>query len=146
LRIAVYTARAFAAAAPAPTAEELSSKLAAPIRIVRGVLEELEAADILAPRGGTKDGEAFQLAQPAARIRVADVLRAVHGGREPASGDEVAPVVEGLLAKLDSAALSGGAGRSLEDLLGELQDGAADADFRLGSADVASLDPSGTAG
>ena len=59
---------------------------------------------------------------------------------------EIRAVVEGLLAKLDSAALSGGAGRSLEDLLGELQDGAADADFRIETAGAASLDPSSAPG
>jgi membrane protein len=146
LRISIHAACAFGEAADAPTAEDLADQLCAPIRTVRGVLEDLESADILAPRGGKGDAEAFQLGQPAERIRVMDVLVAVQGGREPVSAGDAAALVERVLAKLDSAGLSNGAEQSLEDLLGELQRASANSELRLAASGSASLDPSSTPG
>jgi membrane protein len=146
LRISIHTARAFREAAPAPTAENLADNLCAPIRTVRGVLEDLEAAGILALRGGDGDVEAYQLGQPAERIRVMDVLAAVQGERGPVNADDAAPLVERVLAKLESAGLSNGAEQSLEDLLRDLPGTSENSGLRLAASAPASLDPSGAPG
>jgi DNA-binding IscR family transcriptional regulator len=113
---------------------------------VRGVLEDLEAAGILALRGGDGDVEAYQLGQAAERIRVMDVLAAVQGERGPVNADDAAPLVERVLAKLESAGLSNGAEQSLEDLLRDLPGTSENSELRLAASAPASLDPSSAPG
>jgi membrane protein len=146
LRIAVHVARSFRDSAPAPTTEELATALDAPVRAVRGVLDELETAQILSQRGGRAEEEAFQLGQPAERIRVGDVLAAVRGERDSLAGDEGAAVVEGLLAQLDSVGSANGTGQSLAELLADVQAASEDSELQRANSSSASLDPSTAAG
>jgi membrane protein len=120
LRIALEVARAFRDGTPAWTEDALSEALRVPVRTVRAVLADLEAAGLvaaLAPAGRA----AWQLGRPAERILVADLLAALRGAREVAGGDPaLAGAVGQLLAEIDEAAVKGAGGRSLADLLAEI--------------------------
>ncbi len=83
LRIALEVARAFRDAAPPWTAERLADALEEPIRTVRGVLDELERAGIVAELAAEAREPGMQLARPAERVTVADILAAVRGERVP---------------------------------------------------------------
>ncbi len=119
LRIALQVARTFRDAASPQTADSLAVELNAPVRVVRDVVAQLETAGILARRG---DADAFQLGQPAERIRAVDILTALRGARVPAAGDGSAAVVDRLLGDLDLATVSGGGARTLSELLAEISD------------------------
>jgi DNA-binding IscR family transcriptional regulator len=146
LRIAIQTAQAFRDSTPAPTAEDLAAMLDAPVRTVRGVLDDLEAIRILSQRTGARGEIAYQLGQPADRIRVADVLASVRGAREPVKEDEAAVVVERMLAQLDAGARTGGAGQTLAELTAEVQLASESAQLRLATSSSTSLDPSSASG
>ncbi len=117
LRAALLVARAFDDSAPPETADSLSARLGAPIRIVRDVLGQLEAAGILSRRGDAAVEEAVQLGQPSSRIRVIDILSALRGKREPVGEDPSAGLVEGLLGDLDMAVAQAEGAQTLADLL-----------------------------
>jgi membrane protein len=117
LRAALLVARAFDESAPPETADSLSDRLGAPIRIVREVLGQLEAAGILSRRGDSASKEAIQLGQPSTRIRVVDVLAALRGRRESVADDPGAQLVERLLGDLDTAAAHEEGSRTLAELL-----------------------------
>jgi len=119
LRAALLVARAFAfdESTPAETADSLAARLGAPIRIVREVLGQLEAAGILSRRGESAVEETFQLGQPSSRIRVIDVLSALRGSREPVGEDPGAELVERLLGDLDEASAHAEGAQTLAELL-----------------------------
>jgi membrane protein len=117
LRAALLVARAFDDSAPPETADTLSARLGAPIRIVRDVLGQLEAAGILSRRGDAAVQEAVQLGQPSSRIRVVDILSALRGKREPVGEDPSAGLVERLLGDLDVAVAQAEGAQTLADLL-----------------------------
>ncbi|HXV37098.1 MAG TPA: YhjD/YihY/BrkB family envelope integrity protein [Myxococcota bacterium] len=117
LRGALLVARAFDASGEPETLESLTAKLDAPIRVVRDVLGQLEAAQILSRRGGSGEEGALQLAQPSSKIRVLDVLAALRGTREAVEGDAGALAVEKLLAGLDARAAHGEGSLTLAELL-----------------------------
>jgi membrane protein len=117
LRAALLVARAFDESAPPETADSLASRLGAPIRVVRDVLDQLEAAGILSHRGGSVAEEAFQLGQPSSRIRVMDILAVLRGKREPACEDPSALLVDRLLGDLDMAAAHAEGAQTLAELL-----------------------------
>jgi membrane protein len=117
LRAALLIARAFDESTPPETADSLAARLGAPIRIVREVLGQLEAAGILSRRGESATEEAFQLGQPSSRIRVIDVLAALRGKREPIGEDPAAELVERLLGDIDTAAAHEEGAQSLAELL-----------------------------
>jgi len=117
LRAALLVARSFDASAPAETADSLATRLGAPIRIVRDVLGQLEAAGILSSRGAAGAEEAVQLGQPSSRIRVIDVLTALRGKREPVGEDPGAKLVERLLGDLDSIVADAEGAQTLAELL-----------------------------
>jgi membrane protein len=146
LRIAIQVARTFRDSCPPETADRLAIELDAPVRVVRDVLARLETAGILARRGGPSDQDAFQLGQPAERIRVIDILAALRGARDPAAGDETAAVVERLLNDLDLATASGGGDRTLSELLAEASDRSENRVLALAVDERASLDPPATGG
>ncbi len=120
LRIALLIARAFDESAPPETADSLTARLGAPIRIVREILGKLEGAGILSRRGETAAEEAFQLGQPSSRIRVIDVLAALRGHREPVAADPDAVLVDRLLGDLDADVAHAQGAQSLAELLSEL--------------------------
>jgi membrane protein len=117
LRAALLVARAFDESTPPETADSLAARLGAPIRIVREVLGQLEAAGILSRRGESAAEEIVQLGQPSSRIRVIDVLMALRGKREPVGEDPNAELVERLLGDLETAAAHEDGSRTLADLL-----------------------------
>ncbi|MBW2715193.1 MAG: YihY family inner membrane protein [Deltaproteobacteria bacterium] len=117
LRAALLIARAFDNSAPPETADSLSARLGAPIRIVRDVLGQLEAAGILSRRGDAAVEEAVQLGQPSSRIRVVDILSALRGKREPVGEDPSAGLVERLLGDLDMAVAHAEGAQTLAELL-----------------------------
>jgi membrane protein len=146
LRIAIQVAQTFRDACPAETTDRLAIELDAPVRVVRDVLAQLEAAGILSRRGGSSDEDGFQLGQPAERIRVIDILAALRGVRDPGAGDGTAGVVGRLLKDLDRATVSGGGARTLAELLAEASDHSENLVLALASAERASLDPPSTGG
>ena len=117
LHAALLVARAFDESAPPETADSLAARLGAPIRIVREVLAQLEAAGILSSRGESAAEEAVQLGQPSSRIRVIDVLTALRGKREPVGEDPAAELVERLLGDLDAVVADADGAQTLEELL-----------------------------
>jgi membrane protein len=117
LRAALLIARAFDESAPSETADGLSARLGAPIRIVREVLNQLEAAGIVSRRGESAADEVFQLGQPSSRIRVIDILAALRGKREPVGAGPSAELVERLLGDLETAVAHEEGSRTLAELL-----------------------------
>ncbi len=119
LRAALLVARTFDASTPPETAVSLAACLGAPIRIVREVLGQLEAAGILSRRGEAAAEETFQPGQPSSRIRVIDVLAALRGKREPVGEDPGAELVERLLGDLDAAVAHAEGAQTLAELLAQ---------------------------
>jgi len=118
LRIALEVARAFRDAAPPWTADALSDALRVPVRTVRGVLADLESGKLVAALDASEHPGGWQLARPAERIQVSDVLSALRGPREALTGD--LPLVGALgsvLAELGEAEAKGAGGRSLAQVL-----------------------------
>ncbi len=125
LAIAVQCARAFEDGSEPWTADRLSDALDVPLRTVRELLGELEAAGIVTPCGGEHQG-AHQLGRPAELVRVADVLSALQGARHATLGDpDVAREVNEVLDEVDSAAAPAAERRTLRDLVLELRGPAA---------------------
>jgi membrane protein len=90
LALAARMARAFRAGLGGLTAEELAGGLDVPVRTVRALLGDLEAAGLVAPRGDDKlDG--YQLGRAAESIPVSELLTALRGPADAAlrrvSGD-----------------------------------------------------------
>jgi membrane protein len=141
LRIAIQVARTFRDSGPPETSDHLAVALNAPVRVVRDVLAQLETAGIVARRGESSDEDAFQLGQPAERIRVVDILTALRGERVVTSGDRTAAVVEQLLEDLDLATVSGGGARTLSELLAEISDSSENRVLALAADKGTSLDP-----
>jgi membrane protein len=138
LCIALEVAREFRDARQPWSADALADALTVPVRTVRDVLRHLEAAGIVAERGGHAREDEFQLGRPAEAIPLTDVIGCLRGSREPLRADaEIAQPVEALLAALDEGEAKGAAGRTLADLLSEVS-----RDRPAG----ASVDPSGARG
>lgn len=124
LRIALEVARAFRDAAPAWTADALSDALRVPVRTVRGVLADLESGQLVAALSASEHPGSWQLARPAERILVADVLSALRGPREALAGDlPLANAVGAVLGELAEAEAKGAGGRSLAEVLEEVPAG-----------------------
>ncbi|MFB3118677.1 MAG: YihY/virulence factor BrkB family protein [Myxococcota bacterium] len=117
LRAALLVARAFDESAAPETVDSLAARLRAPIRVVREVLDQLEAAGILSRCGGSAVEEAFQLGQPSSRIRVMDVLTVLRGKRERVGEDPGAVIVDRLLGDLEMAAAHAQGAQTLAELL-----------------------------
>jgi len=104
-----------------------------PVRTVRGVLTDLEAAGLVAPRGDAKlDG--YQLARAAESIGVDDVLHALRGSAEEASAQVRSDKpVRALLGDLERAERHALRERTLADLVAAAPGAASSVDPR-GSA------------
>ena len=121
LRIVVKVARAFRDRGEPLTAEELAERMFVPVRTVRDVVARLHDAGIVAPHGAEDQDGGFQLGRPAELIPILDVLGALRGERESTTGDrDVRELVDRVMAEIDEGAGKGSAGRTLADLLAEL--------------------------
>jgi membrane protein len=121
LRIALEVARAFRDAAPPWTADTLSDALCVPVRTVRGVLADLESGQLVAALDAPEHPGCWQLARPAERIQVLDVLAALRGPREALAGDlPLADAVGAVRAELAEAEAKGAGGRSLAEVLEDI--------------------------
>jgi len=83
LALATRMARAFRAGVGGVTAEDLASGLDVPVRTVRALLDDLERAGLVAPRGDDKLG-GYQLGRAAESISVAELLAALRGPADAA--------------------------------------------------------------
>jgi membrane protein len=118
LHIALEVARAFRDGIPPWTAAELADALDVPVRTVRDVLGHLEKASIVSPGGDRQKEGCYQLARPAERIEILDVMRALRGPRPGAlAGSPLAAPVETVLREVDEGATNAAAGRTLANLL-----------------------------
>ncbi len=119
LRIALEVARRFQAGAPPLGLRGLSEAIDEPIRKVREVVDQLEAANLLAPRASDgKHENAYLLARPAEAIAVSDVLVALRGRRDPVAENAPLPhAVDAVLQELDAVGRAAAGGRTLAVLL-----------------------------
>lgn len=103
LGIALMIARAFLEGRPAHDEDGLSDELDVPLRTVRDVVARLEKAGVVAPVSDPVRQGVYQLARPAERITVSDVLDALRGPREVSLGTpEVSRVVEAVFYEIDA--------------------------------------------
>jgi len=124
LGIAVEVARAFRDGRKPWNADRLADALRVPVRTVRDLLAHLERAGIVAEIGGENRDEDFQLGRPASQVAVTDVMRCLRGDREHVLGDEsIARPVNSLIAAMNEGEAKGAGGRTLEDLLVEIDSG-----------------------
>lgn len=121
LLLACEIARAFRDGTPPWPADRLSEVLQVPVRTVRGVLADLAGAGVVVPLDAREHPDAWQLARPAERICVADLLAALRGPREASGGDPaLAGAVAGLLAELAETEAKGPGGRTLAEVVAEV--------------------------
>jgi membrane protein len=122
LCITLEVARAFRDSREPWNADGLADALKVPVRTVRDVLRHLEAAGIVAERGGDDREDDFQLGRPAETILATDVIACLRGKRAPMRGeDAVTRPVESLLAALNEGEAKSAAGQTLADLLAEVR-------------------------
>ena len=116
LAIAARIARRFESGGEPVDPEELADRLEIPLRSVRSILGDLQAAGLVSPleeRGRTR----YQLGRSAERVRVTDVLNALRGPRGGlAALDETPGPVRALLEELDHDVAERLGGRSLAEL------------------------------
>ncbi len=121
LRIALEVGLAFRDARDPWTADGLADALRIPVRTVRDVLRTLQAAHVVAALEGSEREDAYQLGRPAERIAVVAVLAALHGPREPLTGEAAMNrTVETLLAELAEGEVKAAGGQSLADMLAQI--------------------------
>jgi membrane protein len=119
LAAALAIAAVFRRGEPPWDEEALSEHLDVPLRTVRDVIAQLEKAGVLSPVADPIRSGVWQLARPADRVRVFDVMEALRGPRQtPLGVRELAVQVEGVFAELDAHERES-AGRTLEELLEE---------------------------
>jgi membrane protein len=117
LAVALAVARAFRESARPWDEEQLTEHLDVPVRTVRDVVGQLEKAGILTPVADPDRSGVWQLARPADRVRVADVIEALRGPREtPLRPHRLAAQVEAVFAEIDARDRESGS-RTLEDLV-----------------------------
>jgi membrane protein len=119
LGVALAIAKAFRSGERPWDEDALSEHLDVPLRTVREVIAQLEKAGVVAPVADSTRSGVWQLARPADRVHVADVLDALRGPRETPFGlRELAVPVEAVFLELDTCDRAAG-GRTLEELLEE---------------------------
>jgi membrane protein len=119
MRVAVEIARAFRDRQVA-TEDWLSDSLDVPMRSLRDLLQQLEAAGIVAARAGDERIIPYQLGRPAEDITIGDVLVALRGPRRPEDGHEEAPAAQAVgtvLADIERCVAPVADGRTLADVL-----------------------------
>ncbi len=122
LAIALEVARAFRDGSTPWSDDALSERLDVPVRTVRALLARLGEAGLLAELGGEGRSGTWQLARPADRIRVADVIEALRGPRlTPAAEPEIAKVVTEVFARIDRETAGQAGAQTLRELV-ELAD------------------------
>ena len=119
LAIAARIARRFDRGGDPVDAEELADRLEIPLRSVRSILGDLQAAGLVSlqeDRGRAR----YPLARSAERVRVTEVLDALRGARgDLAALDPPGGPVRALLSELDRAAAERLGGRTLAELARE---------------------------
>ena len=114
-------ARGFRDADPPWTSDELAERLRLPVRNVREVLDGLRQARIVTVLDDSVEPGGLQLARPAERIALLDVLEALRGRRELMAGEPGGTgAVETLLRELGEGEAKAACGRSLADVLAHL--------------------------
>ena len=119
LVVALAIARSFRSGEPPWDEEALSEQLDVPVRTVREVLAQLEKGGLVLPVADHARSGVWQLARPAERIRVVDVMEALRGPRQtPLGSRALAAQVEAVLAEVDARDREAGS-RTLEELVEE---------------------------
>lgn len=119
LAVALSIARNFRGGAPPWDEDGLSEHLDVPLRTVRDVIAQLEKAAIVAPVADPSRGGVWQLARPAERVRVGDVIEALRGPREaPLAPRDLAAQVTSVFVEVDARHPDAG-NRTLEELVEE---------------------------
>jgi len=119
LCIALEVARAFRDSGVVWNADDLAESLKVPVRTVRDVLNQLEAAGIVAELGRDRE-DGYQLGRPAEMVRVTDVITCLRGERKPVGvTSEISIPVERLLDSLAEGQEKSAGGQTLADLLTE---------------------------
>jgi membrane protein len=119
LAVALAIARSFRGGERPWDEDGLSEHLDVPLRTVRDVTAQLEKAGLVSPVADATRSGVWQLARPADRIRVADVMWALRGPRGAALGPrELSAQVEAVFVEIDADEREA-AGRSLEELVEE---------------------------
>jgi membrane protein len=103
LAVALAIARSFRAGERAWDEDSLSEHLDVPLRTVRDVIAQLEKAGIASPVADSGRSGVWQLARPADRVRVVDVVEALRGPREaPVGPRDLAAQVTAVFAEADA--------------------------------------------
>jgi membrane protein len=119
LAVALAIAHAFRHGGRPWDEEALSEHLDVPPRTVRDVLAQLEKGGIVAPLADPTRSGVWQLARPADRVHVIDVVEALRGPREtPLGPHELAAQVESVFAEIDQRDREA-SGATLEELVEE---------------------------
>ncbi|RIL07120.1 MAG: hypothetical protein DCC71_04370 [Proteobacteria bacterium] len=114
--VASRVARAFRSG-EGVTAEQAAGDLDVPVRTIRAILADLEAAGIVAARGG-EELDSYQLGRAAESVSVREVLEALRGRTALPSPENPADrVVRGLIEEVDAGIAGALGGRTLADLL-----------------------------
>lgn len=119
LAVALEIARSFRSGARPWDEDSLSEHLDVPVRTVRDVIAQLEKGGIAVPVADPARSGVWQLARPADRVRVGDVIEALRGPREaPLGPRQVADQVAAVFDEIDSRDREAGS-RTLEELVEE---------------------------
>ena len=119
LAVALAIARRFRGGERPWDEDALSEHLDVPLRTVRDVIAQLEKAGIASPVADPGRSGVWQLARPADRVRVVDVVEALRGPREaPVGPRDLADQVTAVFAEADARQREA-ENQSLEELLEE---------------------------
>jgi membrane protein len=123
LVISVEVARCFRDGALPQSADELADRLGLSVRTVREILRTLEQDRIVSACAPGDRATGYQLARPAERILVLDVLKSLRGQRhwlDEEEGEATVSAVGQLLEELETAVGRVAAARSLAEVLEKL--------------------------
>ncbi|MCU0669991.1 MAG: YihY family inner membrane protein [Myxococcota bacterium] len=99
------------------TPEQVAADLDVPVRSVRAIVDDLEAAGLVSPRGGA-DRDCYQLGRAAEAVAVADVLEALRGaGGLPGPARQGDGAVHRVVAEIEGGVREALRARTLADLL-----------------------------
>jgi membrane protein len=119
LAVALAIAHAFRHGGRPWDEDALSEHLDVPPRTVRDVIAQLEKGGIVAPLADPTRSGVWQLARPADRVHVIDVVEALRGPREtPLGSHALAAQVESVFAEIDQRDREA-SGSTLEELVEE---------------------------
>jgi membrane protein len=120
VRLMVAIAEAFKRHQAPRTSDELSALLGVPVRALREVLDELDAAELVVASGLGEREPAYLPARPLQDTSVADILQAIRQSRSPggeAGNSDEAAQLEPVFEELESAVARIAGAHSLLDLV-----------------------------